>query len=250
MNVLHAKDIAYFRHDTCCIAADDICLEQGNIIGVLGPNGSGKSTLLQCLAGLLPLQQGTLQYGAKLAPSLHELSRLRFFVSQTMPHDMPYRVMDILRLGLSPAVDTACINDMLRMLELNCHPYAPLADISCGERQLVWVMRACLQPLPVIFLDEPLNHLDMRHQLLVCNMLQRCAKQGCTIMLSLHDLNMAALFCAQIILLKKGRISCMGPPENVLNVDNIAHAFDVDVMCAHHPIYPALHVYFKKVAIL
>lgn len=208
----------------------------GEMLGIVGPNGAGKSSLLRCvyryhrptagrilLDGLDIWTQSARRNAQRVAAVVQEpASDLPLTVAEVvelgrLPHDSPaYPV----RGRTHPSVARA-LND-LDLADMATRGYATL---SGGEKQRVQVARALTQEPRVLVLDEPTNHLDIRHQF---DLLGRLAGLGITVLASLHDLNMAALFCDRIAILDRGRLTAHGPPGHVLNPGLIRSVFQVE----------------------
>ena len=225
----------------------------GALTGLLGPNGAGKTTLLRLVAGLLPPEAG-----AVLVPSasssadqptgapvgvhtLHRRDRSRriALLEQESSASVPLTVREVVGLGRIPyrtlwgsdpdeaAVDRA----------LDAASAAHLADrswstLSGGERQRVHVARALAQEPELLLLDEPTNHLDVSAQL---SLLAFVRDLGVTAVAALHDLNLAAAFCAHVLVLSQGRLVAAGPPESVLTPALLRSVYGIDAEILTHP---------------
>lgn len=210
-------------------------LSAGQTIGLLGPNGSGKSTLLRCLAGLFPkLKQNVSLNGNTLkAIGLKTLARKMAFVPQHAQADGELSVAQIVRLGRTPhrraftpwsAADEAACEEAIRKLQLTSLRERLWYQLSGGERQRCQIARALAQQPEVLLLDEPTNHLDIQHQM---ELMQLVSSLPVTVVIALHDLNLAANYCQQVILLKAGQVVATGTPETVLTPHTIKHAWNV-----------------------
>lgn len=211
-------------------------LGAGQTIGLLGPNGSGKSTLLRCLAGLFPkLKQNVSLNGDTLARiPLRSLARQMAFVPQHAQADEDLCVTQIVRLGRTPhrhaftpwsTTDEAAVEEAMRRMQLSSLRDRLWRQLSGGERQRCQIARALAQQPAVLLLDEPTNHLDIQHQL---ELMQLIASLSITVVIALHDLNLAANYCQQLILLKAGQVIATGAPEKVLTPYNIKYAWNVN----------------------
>lgn len=210
-------------------------LESGRILGIVGANGAGKSTLLRLIYRYLKPRSGqVLLDGADIwRQSARDVARKIAAVLQEQPTDFALSVLEIVALGRRPhgsalagagAHDGELIEDALERMGLSDYRNRSFGTLSGGERQRVMVARALVQCPKLLVLDEPTNHLDIRHQLELAELIRRL---GMTIVLSLHDLNLAADLCDEILLLKQGHCVAIGPPGGVLVSDNIEHAYSV-----------------------
>ncbi|MDY7091299.1 MAG: ABC transporter ATP-binding protein [Actinomycetota bacterium] len=213
---------------------DEVTLDAtpGSIVGLLGPNGSGKSTLLRTLAGLDRPDHGhVLLDGA--TPPQRAFARHVAVVLQHTPADADMTVADVVLLGRIPhrsrtapvsAADLAMVADALTRVGLTGWQDRTWPSLSGGERQRVAIARALAQQPDVLLLDEPTNHLDIRHRFALLEELKRLRL---TVVAALHDLDLAAQYCDQLVLLEAGRVAACGPPSTVLTPSRIASVFGV-----------------------
>lgn len=202
----------------------DLTLGAGQIVGLLGPNGSGKSTLLRCLAGLLPRQAGhiTLNGTSLDALPLRTRAKQLAFVPQHSEVDDDLSVEQIVRLGRTPhrqrlfgwnGSDEQAVEEAIARMKLSCIRKRAWKQLSGGERQRSQIARALAQQPKIMILDEPTNHLDIQYQL---ELLSLIATLPMTVVIALHDLNLAANYCHRLVLLKQGKVIANGSPETVL----------------------------------
>ena len=223
-------------------ALRDIALhvDAGERVAVIGPNGAGKSTLLRVIAGLLRPITGTVELAggrldrldrqavARRLAVVPQLPTLPFATSVEevvalgrLPHEHPVRGMrpgD--RAAVAAAIDRVGVGHLLGR---------DARELSLGERQLVLLAMAVAQEAPVLVLDEPTVHLDLRHQVEVMELVGDLnARDGTTIIAVLHDVGLAAHFFPRLVLLDRGRIVADGAPADVLTPDRIREVFGVD----------------------
>lgn len=215
----------------------DISLElaAGQVIGLLGPNGSGKSTLLRCLAGLFPRHTQHIRLNGNALSDIPLKARAKqiAFVPQHAEVDGELSVEQIVRLGrtphrralqgLSPA-DDAAIEEAIRLMQLSGLRKRQWHQLSGGERQRSQIARALAQQPQILLLDEPTNHLDIQYQL---ELMRLIAQLPLTVVVALHDLNLAANYCQHLVLLKSGRVMTSGAPEKVLTAARIEETWRV-----------------------
>lgn len=210
-------------------------LDCGRILGVVGPNGAGKSTLLRSLYRFQAPTTGTIKVDNQdiwsIAP--RAAARIVAAVLQEQPNDFGLTVRDIVslgrlphRLGFStPGHNCAqVIESALKQADLLNLADRPLGTLSGGERQRVMLARALAQAPRLLVLDEPTNHLDIQHQL---ELLQLVKDMDVTVVVSLHDLNMATAFCDDILVMENGQMIAFGPPNEVLTETLVSDAFSV-----------------------
>ena len=211
-------------------------LMPGRILGIVGPNGSGKSTLLRLLYRYLKPTTGIVRVdGIDIwgMPARQVACKVAA-VLQEHPSDFSLTVKEIVGLGRTPhrkwfgsangVRDNEIISFALRQLNLYDLADRELNTLSGGERQRVMVARALAQEPNILILDEPTNHLDIRQQLETIKLLKDLQ---ITIVTSLHDLNMAASTCDDVLLVKDGRSLGFGQPDNIFSEKKITQAFQV-----------------------
>jgi iron complex transport system ATP-binding protein len=210
-------------------------LAQGQVLAICGANGAGKSTLLRMIYRYHRPDTGKVRLAGDDLWALPPRAAARRVaaVLQEQPTDFALTVREMVGLGRAPhrqmfsgagARDAEVVAANLHRLDLVRFADKPFGTLSGGERQRVMVARALVQEPELLVLDEPTNHLDIRHQLEVLGLLRRL---GLTVVLTLHDLTLAAEHADQLLLLHAGRTLAQGPPATVLTPETIAHAFDV-----------------------
>ena len=214
----------------------------GQVLGIVGPNGAGKSTLLRLLYRYHRPASGTVKIDNNdiWMLSARDTARKVAAVLQEQPTDFALTVREIVALGRTPhrtgfggasgQRDASIIVGALEQLDLGGFAERHLGTLSGGERQRVMVARALAQEPQLLILDEPTNHLDIRHQLEV---LKLNRDLPVTIVTSLHDLNMAADVCDQVLLLDDGRAVGFGAPQDVFSEIAISSAFHVTARREH-----------------
>ena len=211
-------------------------LEAGRILCVVGPNGAGKTTLLRLLYRFHSPTTGTVRIDGDdiWELSARDTAQRVAAVLQEQLSDFALTVREIVALGRTPhrrgfagtlgARDRNIIDDALEQLSLQALAHRHLGTLSGGERQRVMVARALAQEPQLLILDEPTNHLDIRHQLEVLDLIRTLPL---TIVTSLHDLNLAANVCDDLLLLDSGQTVGFGPPSHVLSETAVSDAFHV-----------------------
>ncbi len=223
------------RRDPLLLHETSFHVEAGQVMGVVGPNGAGKTSLLRLIYGFNKPRTGDISVGGQLlgtmAPKL--VARKVAAVLQEQPSDFSLTVREIVALGRVPhrvgvaaqgKRDAAIIAAAIDRLDLKGFEHRSLSTMSGGERQRVMVARALAQEPQVLVLDEPTNHLDIRHQLEVLQLIQDL---DLTIVTSLHDLNLAADVCDQILVLKDGFPRGFGTPNTILQDALVSDIFDI-----------------------
>ncbi|UED87966.1 ABC transporter ATP-binding protein [Streptomyces profundus] len=215
----------------------------GQFLGLVGPNGSGKSTLLRTLYRVLRPAGGTVRLAGddvwRLPP--REVARRVAVLTQESTSDFDLDVVDVVLLGRLPhhagfggdsPRDLDLVAGALDQVGATGLADRPFAALSGGERQRVLLARALVQESQVLVLDEPTNHLDISFQL---ELMRLVGDLGITTVAALHDLNLAAQHCDLVAVLRGGRISAFGPPDDVLTPEAIEDVFHVRAHRLSHP---------------
>lgn len=204
--------------------------------GIIGPNGSGKSTLLKCIYRTLLPQGGAVYLGNEALLSMRpkESARKLAVVAQHNYYNFEFSVQEVVLMGRSPhkkamerdnASDYEIVKDCLKKVGLDGFGERNFSTLSGGEQQRVILARALAQQTPCLILDEPTNHLDITHQL---QLLRIVKGLDVTVVSAFHDLNIAAMFCDVLYVMKEGKIVGYGTPEEVLTVEFIREIYQVE----------------------
>jgi len=220
---------------------------KGELVGVIGPNGAGKTTLLRLLAGYLVPQRGSVEF---LGKDLHgydkrSLARMVATLPQGIATVFPYVVEEFILMGRYPHVDRRfgygregeeVVRDVMESLGIEHLRGRLMSMLSEGERQKVYIAQCIAQSPKVLLLDEPVSHLDIKHQMQTLELLAALNKDGLTIAMILHDLNLASEFCSRILLLSRGRIFSDGDPANTLTYQGLEEAYGTVVVVRENPL--------------
>jgi iron complex transport system ATP-binding protein len=242
-----AHDLRFRYDDWDVLKGISFEFREGEILGVLGPNASGKTTLLKNLSGLLKPVSGRVSIGGREADSIpkKELARQIAFVPQTEESFLDFSAEQTVLMGRAPYLgfwgfegenDRAKAREAMERTGTWALRRRGLHELSGGERQRVILARALAQEARILILDEPTSHLDVRYQkeiLDLCAALNR--ERGLSILMTLHDLNLASLYAHRLLLLKDGAIARMGTPPEVLTEGTIASVFDVPMRIVADP---------------
>ncbi len=241
-HILAAEGVAFgYRPDEPVLRGVSLTAEPGRLTCLLGPNGSGKTTLLRCLLGRLRPSAGRVMLDGKdiRRHTPRQLGRLLAYVPQQPAAAFAFRVEEVVLmgryahtgvLGLAAAGDLAVAREAMRMTATADFAGRALEELSGGEAQRVMIARALAQQPAVVLLDEPTSHLDIRNQLHIYRMLQRVAHDWPTAVVCVsHDVNIAARFADELVLLRDGEVIATGPPVEVIREDLLAATYDVAV---------------------
>ncbi|HXG25503.1 MAG TPA: ABC transporter ATP-binding protein [Candidatus Binatia bacterium] len=218
----------------------DLSIEAGDRVAIVGPNGAGKSTLLKALAGLLEPAAGRVELDGAPIDTLDRLAIARRLAVVPQVPSLPFAttVEEVIALGRLPhehpirglrPADRAAVAAAIDRVGVGHLLGRDARELSLGERQLVLLAMAVAQDAPVLVLDEPTVHLDLRHQVEVMELLADLnQRDGTTVIAVLHDLGLAAHFFPRVVVVDGGRIAADGPPGEALTPDRIREVFGVD----------------------
>jgi len=229
---------------------------EGCCVGIIGPNGSGKTTLLKAVTGYIPAKQGNICYCNHSIESYNQkdLSKEIAIVLQSTELDQSICVEDYILLGRNPYKkrwqfwesehDLKTVKKMMKFTQIESLRNRQINALSGGEKQLVRIARALAQEPKLFLLDEPTNHLDIAHQLQILTLLNRLKRENnMSIMIVLHDLNLASEFCDTLILMQHGTIFRMGSAKEVLTYQNIESVYHTTVVEGENPISKKPYVF-------
>lgn len=241
-HILQVSDVEFtYRPPKTVLKGVSFSAASQRLICVLGPNGSGKTTMLRCLLGRLKPQSGSILLdGRKLSKySSRGLARMLGYVPQFPTSAFALTVQEIVLtgryahtgvMGLAGKADLAVAHEAMKMTETLSFADRSLGELSGGEAQCVMIARALAQQPQVCLLDEPTSQLDIRNQLMVYRMMQRLAHDWkIAIICVSHDINLAARFADELVLMRSGQIVASGRPEQVVREDLLEQVYDVKV---------------------
>jgi heme transport system ATP-binding protein len=241
--MLEARNVTVRRGSKTLVDNASLSIMPGRLTAVIGPNGAGKSTLLRIISGeLAPTEGNVFLDGADIRnTTVARLATRRSVVAQSTTLSFPFTVHEVVMLGATvpafgirdPAA-AAAAREALHAVGLSAFETCMLHELSGGERQRVHIARALCQlataprlqsETAALLLDEPTASLDLKHQGDVLTVIKEQSKKGRAVMLVIHDLNLAAAFADEIVLMADGRIVGKGNPDDVLNEDLLSHTF-------------------------
>ncbi|PDP89474.1 ABC transporter ATP-binding protein [Glycomyces fuscus] len=216
----------------------------GRVVGLVGPNGSGKSTALRCVYRALRPTHGTVWLdGEDLSGlSLRRSARSVAALTQEGGGDLDFTAAELVALGRTPhqrgnrpldARERELCREAMERMDVAHLADRGVLSLSGGERQRVLVARCLVQEPRVLVLDEPTNHLDVRHQIGLLSLIRRT---GVTVLVVLHDLNLAAAVCDRIGVLSGGSLVAAGTPREVLVPELVERVFGVRATVVPHPL--------------
>lgn len=236
MERLTVNDLSFGYFDENVIEDINISAEAGRFTGIIGSNGSGKSTILKCIYGGLKASKGSIMLGERSLSDMspQQLAANIAVVGQENEFTFDFTVWEMAAMGRTPhkglfqpdtAQDREIVADALQKTGMYALKDRSFRQLSGGEKQRVIIARAIAQQSELMILDEPTNHLDIAYQL---QTFETVKALGVTVLAAVHDLNLAALFCDRIYVLKDRHIFAEGSPEEILTADNIKEVFGVE----------------------
>ncbi len=236
-------------------------IKQGMFAGIIGPNGSGKTTLFKGITGILKAKSGSIFLEntdlGKL--KLEEKARRLAVVSQ-FQNTAEITVEDYVLLGRLPhrkpfqffesGKDKLLAEKYMKLTGILPYAKKYMSQLSGGEQQLAAIAQALIQEPELLLLDEPTSHLDISHQVQILNLIQRLNRDaGLTVLMIIHDLNLAAEYCDYLIMMNKGNIHTLGTPDEVLTYKNIEEVYNTVVVTGKNPLSekPAIFLVSEKV---
>jgi iron complex transport system ATP-binding protein len=245
--MLEARNISINYDDRRAARDVSFVLQTGKIIALLGANGAGKTTILRSLNGLLPIANGEILLEGKSlkAYSRREIAQKISVVAQETETKFPVTVLEFVlggrfahgtTFGWETKEDLSIALESLKLCDLKNYESRLMNRLSGGERQRVVFARTLATQAKILLLDEPTANLDLAHQSLMFRLVKsRCETNDVSAIVITHDLNLAAEFADEILLLKDGAIAAQGAPEKVLTAGNLKQVFNVQVLLDENP---------------
>ena len=242
MIALEVNNLEFGYGDSLVLKGISFDIKVGEFISIIGPNGSGKSTLLKTLNRLYTSKKGSIQIVGKDidAYKSREMAKKVALVPQDTSLDYDFTVEEVVMMGRHPYKkrfekeddeDLRIIYEAMEMTNTLKLKDRLINEISGGERQRVFIAKALAQKTSIILLDEPTSHLDINHQMDILNLLKKLNEErGMTIVLVIHDINLATRYSHEIILLNRGVILGKGTPDQVITSENIEKAYNLNVV--------------------
>jgi len=250
---LEAHHLRFHYSEAAVVDDVSFSLARGEMLGILGPNGSGKSTLLRLLSGVLAPASGEVRaHGRPLTSySRRQLGQAIAVVPQDTVIEFPFSVTEVVLMGRSPHLggfafegdrDVEVAHQAMRRTGVLDLAHRSIHELSGGERQRVILARALAQEASIMLLDEPGAFLDIRHTVEIYDLLQDLQREGRSIITVLHDLNLAALYCDRVALLKEGRLFRLGTPAEVITYEALTKVYETEVYVDTNDITGAVNV--------
>jgi iron complex transport system ATP-binding protein len=247
-NLLNIGGITGGYYNQTVIKNISLEVKRGEFLGIIGPNGSGKSTLLKLISRVLTPEKGEIRLEDKDITQMDrkDFSRKVAFVPQDTLIAFAFSVWEIVLMGRIPHLgrlqfesknDFLIAENALRLTDVSYLRQKDIDELSAGERQRVIIAKALTQEPMLLLLDEPTSHLDIGHQIQILDLLKRLNREkNLTIVIVLHDLNLASEYCDRLILINKGEVFKQGPVEEVLTYQNIEEVYNTTVIVRDNPV--------------
>lgn len=247
-----AMDSLGFRVGQRSLLQDiNLRVQPGECVAVVGPNGAGKSTLFRLLSGEWAPHHGRVDFNGRPLShwSLQELARIRGVMPQSSSLSFSFAAREVIRMGRMPhdsgrEQDEAIVAEVMQVCDVQHLADRHYTALSGGERQRVQLARVLAQiwqPVPLgqrlLLLDEPTSALDLAHQLDLMQLVRQVCGKSVTVLVILHDLNLASRFTDRIMMLHNGLAVATGTPQEVMRPDLIECVFNVKTQVIEHPVY-------------
>ncbi|MGE0300542.1 ABC transporter ATP-binding protein [Pseudonocardia sp.] len=245
---LEARDLELAYGDTVVVDGLDVDVVDGTITAVIGPNGCGKSTLLRALARLIPTRRGHVLLDGERIDRIptREVAKVLGVLPQTPVAPEGLTVADLVARGRHPhqtwyrqwsSDDESAVAEALGWTGMTDFAERTIDTLSGGQRQRVWISMALAQGTDLLLLDEPTTFLDLAHQVDVLDLVERLhTERGRTVVMVLHDLNLAARYAGRLVAMRDGRIVAAGPPGDVLTAELLREVFELDAHVVADPV--------------
>lgn len=246
--MLEVQNIS-INYGVCAVVQNiSFSLEAGKVIALLGANGAGKTTLLKSLNGSLPISNGEILLDNKTLKSFsrREIAQKIAVIAQENETKFPVSVLEFVlsgrfahgaAFGWETKKDWQIALDSLEKCDLQTYANRTLNQLSGGERQRVVLARALATEAEILLLDEPTANLDLAHQALMFRLIrEKCETQNGAAIVITHDLNLAAEFADEVLLLMNGKILAKGASHEVLTEENLQKVFNVRVLLDENPV--------------
>ena len=260
LEIINIKNISFSYEKSSVLINLSFCIKKNSFFVIIGPNGSGKSTLLKIISGLLKPQAGQVSILDKPVSgySKKALAKIIALVPQKPVIDFPFSVLDIVMMGRSPHLgllgfekeyDYELAKKALEFTGVDHLADRGIDKLSGGEQQRVFIARAICQAPQIILLDEPTASLDLANQVKIMDLMEKLKKEkDITVVMVSHDINLAAMYGDELLLLSKGEIVNIGQPNDVINYKTLEDIYGCKLLVDESPLgnYPRITLVPKR----
>jgi iron complex transport system ATP-binding protein len=252
--MLRIENIHAGYGDNEVLHAVSLAADRGRFLGLIGPNGSGKSTLLRAAGGVLHVGRGKVVLDGieiRKIPK-RKLAQTLAFLPQNLVMDFPFSVQEIVAMGRFPYIppfgreteeDRKMILQAMELADVTHLTERAITELSGGERQRVFIAMCLAQQPKIFLLDEPTSHLDITHQMSILDLIRNLNREhGLTVVAVFHDLNLAAEYCDDLLVLDHGKIEAAGSPAEVLTADRIYKIYKTRVTIEQNSLSQKPHI--------
>ncbi|HCM88497.1 MULTISPECIES: ABC transporter ATP-binding protein [Vagococcus] len=257
MNRIETKKLTIAYDDQVIVDSLDLVIPKGKVTSIIGPNGCGKSTILKTIGRILKKKSGMVYLDGEdiSKASTKEIAQKMAILPQSPTAPSGLTVQELVSYGRFPhqkgfgkldTEDKKLIEWAIDVTKLTHFKNREIDSLSGGQRQRVWIAMALAQQTELILLDEPTTYLDMAHQLEILELLDNLNKnQGCTIVMVLHDLNLASRFSDYLVAVNQGEIRAVGSAKEVITKEVLRNVFQINATIVEEPInqYPVCLTY-------
>jgi iron complex transport system ATP-binding protein len=245
--MLKIKNLSVYYGQRQVLKQIQLEVASGEIVALIGPNGAGKSTLIRSISGVIPAREGTIEVDGVNVTSLSSMERARQVAVVPQAVNMPpaFTAWETVLLGRTPYLNflgqtSAKDEDLARQAleQVDAHHLAErrMDEISGGEQQRVLLARSLAQDTPILLMDEPTAHLDLPHQIDLLKLISKQAKEkNLSVLVALHDLNIASLFADRIAVVQGGLLCLAGSPKETLTSEILHSVYHMPVHVLTHP---------------
>lgn len=244
--LIEVRNLSVSFGDVPVVSGVDLSVERGSLVGLVGPNGSGKTTVIRAIKGTITPDEGEIRLDGDAAAGLsaREVGRRVASVPQETGLAFDFQVRHVVEMGRTPhlgrfdghgADDERAVREAMSAAGVARFADRPITAVSGGERQRVLLARALAQETPALLLDEPTANLDVNHAIRTVELVRDIADGGRAALAAIHDLDMAARYCDEVVVLANGGVHAAGPPEAVLTADALRAAFDAEAFVGRNP---------------
>jgi iron complex transport system ATP-binding protein len=242
------KQISCTYHHLPVVKQISFEVHPGEILALIGPNGVGKTTLLRAMARLMRPAEGKVILAGKnlWQTSTRDTARRLAFASQVGDGSWDATVEQVVALGRAPhrgwfmpltEQDRKVVQRAIKQVELEEIRERISTELSGGEQQRVILARVLAQEPSILLLDEPTAHLDLKYQTEILSLIHRLAhRDGLAVVISLHDLNLAAIYADRLALLSRGAVDALGTPKEVMTAERLSRVYGVPILVMKHPL--------------
>ncbi len=247
MNQIETKELSIAYDENVIVENLNLSIPKGKVTSIIGPNGCGKSTILKTIGRIQKKKSGMVYLDGEDIFNLptKTIAKKMAILPQTPTAPNGLTVKELVSYGRFPhqkgfgkltEKDNEIIDWAMEVTKLGEYQYREIDSLSGGQRQRVWIAMALAQQTELILLDEPTTYLDMAHQLEILELLNELnEKEACTIVMVLHDLNLAARFSDFMVAVKQGQIKATGTPEEVITKECLQEVFQIEATIINEP---------------